>query len=296
MFDHVIYHDNCNDGTCAALLVLVTQPDAPPVLHPIRYGDPAPNVNGVTLIADFSFDPSTTREIARNCDELVLLDHHKTARDMFNGEMFPPNTTCVFDMERSGARMVYDYLCAVNVENKVLMSRYEMLVANVEDVDLWRHLLSSSKDLSVWLESFGASPETWLKILCGTTLDDAIPWVDVRAEAKGMLRQTDRIVTRAVADATAMTIGGYPALAAPFVPGLHSQIAGQLAKQAEGIGVTYRIAGTHAVISLRSLPEGPDVSQIASLYNGGGGHRNAAGCEIPVQEFMQMFLPSPADV
>jgi nanoRNase/pAp phosphatase (c-di-AMP/oligoRNAs hydrolase) len=45
-------------------------------------------------------------------------------------------------------------------------------------------------------------------------------------------------------------------------------------------------AATHRVFSLRSTPEGMDVSEIAKQY-GGGGHKHSAGFRIPLADIYE---------
>ena len=56
-----------------------------------------------------------------------------------------------------------------------------------------------------------------------------------------------------------------------------------------GFGVVWSVIDTDIVVSLRSTDEGPDVSQIAKIYNGGG-HRNAAGFKVSLKDFVENFV------
>jgi hypothetical protein len=69
-----------------------------------------------------------------------------------------------------------------------------------------------------------------------------------------------------------------------------SELAHTLAKESNGgFGLTYYIRkGNVAVCSLRSEKDGPNVSVIAASY-GGGGHRNAAGFEIPMDRLFHLL-------
>ena len=54
--------------------------------------------------------------------------------------------------------------------------------------------------------------------------------------------------------------------------------------------MAYRITGNGVTLSLRSEDHKDDVSYFAQTYLGGGGHRNAAGARLSVEEFFDLIL------
>jgi hypothetical protein len=77
-----------------------------------------------------------------------------------------------------------------------------------------------------------------------------------------------------------MTIGGIvvPVASLPYT--LTSDAGHLMATEhASKIGVCYWDTPSGRVFSLRSTDDGPDVSEIAKLY-GGGGHKNASGFRV----------------
>lgn len=77
------------------------------------------------------------------------------------------------------------------------------------------------------------------------------------------------------------TLAGYPALMINALYMNISEVAGELSKGCDGIGVGYFERGDGIMqFSLRSRND-VDVSRIATLL-GGGGHKNAAGFQLPV--------------
>lgn len=54
-----------------------------------------------------------------------------------------------------------------------------------------------------------------------------------------------------------------------------------MAKHDHGVAACYWDTPNGRVFSLRSTEDGPDVSEIAKSY-GGGGHKNAAGFQMPI--------------
>jgi nanoRNase/pAp phosphatase (c-di-AMP/oligoRNAs hydrolase) len=54
-----------------------------------------------------------------------------------------------------------------------------------------------------------------------------------------------------------------------------------MARHDQGVAACYWDTPNGRVFSLRSTDDGPDVSEIAKRY-GGGGHRNASGFQMPI--------------
>lgn len=130
--DIVIYHDPCLDGFTAAWAAWRRWPDAQFV--GANYGQPAPDVAGKhVLIVDFSYKAAVLEALGELAASIVVLDHHKTARDdlapfarfvdyperftlktvtsMFNDMSRGgyPAIFGLFDMDRSGARLAWDF-------------------------------------------------------------------------------------------------------------------------------------------------------------------------------------------
>lgn len=151
--DIVIYHDPCLDGFTAAWAAWLRWPAA--TFIGSNYGQPAPDVSGKNvLIVDFSYKASALEELRQSAASIVILDHHKTARDDLAPFAFRPNEPelftlrevteaihflrcngitpicALFDMDRSGAGMAWDF-CFPN-------QPMPWLVRLVQDRDLWR--------------------------------------------------------------------------------------------------------------------------------------------------------------
>lgn len=90
-----------------------------------------------------------------------------------------------------------------------------------------------------------------------------------------------------------MDIAGYnvPVVNAPYM--WASELGNELC-QGEPFAATYYDTAEARVFSLRSKDDGVDVSEIASEF-GGGGHRNAAGFRVPLDELEQFKEVSDAD-
>ena len=176
-----------------------------------------------------------------------------------------------FDMERSGAQMTWDYL---------FREARPPLVDYVGDRDLWRFALPLSRDVSAWVFSYSYTFKNW--DFLHARMRNHIDVQDVADEGGAILRKQDKDVAEllAVMQRT-MVIGGVAVPVANLPYTLASDAAGKMAESAP-FAACYFDRPDARVFSLRSRGEGgTDVSKIAAGY-GGGGHKNAAGFQVPL--------------
>lgn len=103
----IIYHANCNDGLTAAWAAYrqVSMHAKSVELAPYKHGQIRPSVKGkVVYILDFSFGRNDMLNMHQDAERLILLDHHASAYEKLNDLDF-----CIFDMNKSGAGMAWDY-------------------------------------------------------------------------------------------------------------------------------------------------------------------------------------------
>lgn len=272
----IIYHNNCNDGFCAAWLLSKLYPDARFI--PMNYGEAPPDVTGANvIIADFSFKRDILLGMKDLATSLIVLDHHKTAQADCEGLDF-----CVFDMNASGARLVYKHW---NGDFNAL-SMPSWLVDYTEDRDLWRHKLLNSKEVNAALSSYERDFSTW------NLINENGPET-LAKDGFAILRYQQQMVNDHVARASEVVIAGHKVLAVNATS-LFSEVAGALAKDRPfGVAWFRRQDGKYQ-FSLRSCDSGEDVSQIAKKF-GGGGHRNAAGFELPYENMKSFLLYNSID-
>jgi hypothetical protein len=295
----VIYHDPCLDGFTAAWAAWGRWPDA--TFIGANYGHPVPDVTGKhVLIVDFSYKRAELDVLANMATSVVILDHHKTAlaeleafrcvesnpgtiapedvsgmlRDL--AELNRPPVIAIFDMERSGARMTWDFCHRTEVGD------VHWLVLLVEDRDLWRfRYADATRDfhlrLAVEPKSFEAWEEIASRLPTGVALGES-PLID---EGRAMRRYRDWLVGEIADRAEFRPILGYqvPVVDCPY--DLASEVGHRLCQlhpEAEFAALrTHRLDGTS--YSLRSSG-GFDVSAVAAKF-GGGGHAGAAGFRVP---------------
>ena len=113
----VLYHAGCWDGFTAAWVLdqalRAEDPPAPPVLRPVHYGDPVPDLAGRRVfVVDVAWAPAELIPAAREALSVTLLDHHRTAEEQWAGVDLRGadcrNLVVQIDRDRAGARLAWD--------------------------------------------------------------------------------------------------------------------------------------------------------------------------------------------
>ncbi len=103
--------------------------------------------------------------------------------------------------------------------------------------------------------------------------------------------RANRIEVQRILDSAHRVCVGSRRVEAVNSPILRSAVGHELAKRAAfgfPIGVAYRLGGSHVDVSIYSIGD-VDVSAIAAEF-GGGGHRNAAGFSVSLEDWLRDFL------
>lgn len=268
----VYYHGNCPDGFTAAYVAHCALPTARLVACHYGIEPPMPHEGAGQFVYFVDFCPprATLDAMVAAGHTVTVLDHHKTAQadlaDWTGGAQ-------VFDMERSGAGIAWDFF----VDSPVERLGYSPLVAYVQDRDLWRHQLQYSKEVSAYIMSWEYTLENWRNI-------DA--WLRTGfqacvAEGRGLLRLKRKDTDMICRQAYRAFIGGHE-VHVVNATSLWSEVGDEMLQRhaKDPFAASYCDLKNEnlRMWSLRSRQgEGSfDVSQIAAMY-GGGGHRNAAG-------------------
>lgn len=289
--DICIYHSPCADGFGAAWAVW-RRFDGVQFI-PGVYGEAPPDVTGKdVVIVDFSYKAPILHEMAAKAATLVILDHHKTAKEdlallpppldgdynpsvMLNWQRecnAPASIHALFDMERSGAQMAWDYFFPGHPRPK--------LIDYVGDRDLWRFKLHRSRDIAALVFSYPYSFATWDELARQIESEDYFEGLADQGAA--IERKHHKDIGELLAQTKrSMIIGGQSVPVANLPYTMASDAAGTLAKDAP-FAACYFDRHDARIFSLRSRGDGgADVSAIAKTY-GGGGHKNAAGFQMPI--------------
>lgn len=290
-----LYHRGCMDGFTAAWAVWTRWGDD--VLYvPMGYGDDPPPVKADddVLFVDFSAKRDDMAALSRCVRSVVVLDHHKTAEAELEQWRMPSvaamtpegvaitlaaldglNVLAFFDMEKSGARLAWEFCHGTDIHP---------LVLRVEDRDLWRFDLDDTKFVHRYLCCQEQTFARWERIAEDYAQAVAFDYVP-KAESVGRYLQADfdNNVKAMLANCHKKKIGGHvvPCVNVPYF--MASDTAHQLLLRdpSAPFAAAYFVRGDGTVqYSLRSEDHRVDVSEIAKMY-GGGGHRNAAGFSVP---------------
>lgn len=290
--DVLIYHDNCDDGFAAAWAVHKKWANTVQYI-PSNYGRPLPKCKdgAEVLIADFSLPEEHCQSLAEQGCRVLMLDHHKTAKEALAciphttrptindvdqrfdlaRDTWQSSVLVEFDMDRSGARMAWDFVFPGESTPAIILA--------VEDRDLWRFYRPDTKLVSMYLRSLDRDFSQW----------DAAAELysnnrkQFLAEASAIKRFNDQRVKGICANAGLQAFYGHKGVAVTytcpydFASDTCSTLLQMFPDAPFAVAVIQNQEGI--TYSLRSTDSRTDVSEIAKA-NGGGGHRNAAGFRV----------------
>lgn len=263
-----IYDYNCPDGFGAAYVVRHACPPSYDVeFFPGRRHLPTPNViDKDVIMVDFVYDRDTVSQMARSARSILIIDHHKTAIEDLKGieEEFT-NVTCVFDIEHSGCVLTWQYYYPNQTIPKLLLY--------IEDVDLWKHELPNSREVMAAVYSHPYNFQEWYYLM-------ETPIAELIIEGKAIDRKHLKDVYELIENGmTLIQIDEYvvPSLNVPYT--MVNDVGAIMSKNYP-FAMMWMYQPSGIKVSLRSSPDGVDVSAIAKKY-GGGGHKHAAAYLLP---------------
>lgn len=268
--DLVIYHGpSCLDGLASRWACEQKWPGMPCIMG--EYGKPPPDLTGISrvLIADFSYPEEVLREMAAQA-EIIVLDHHESARVHLTSLIKENVVKGVFDLKRSGAALTWEYVWGTRMHPK--------LIAHVQDRDLWTFEMDGTREVCAVLAMLGDDLQQWTEV--GRALENGRT-AEVVAQGGAILKAEYASMAKVIeAGARTMIIGGHrvPVVNAPYF--WASEIGNKLA-EGQRFAATYMDLEDRRQFSLRSKPDGLEVHTIAKLYDGGG-HPRAAGFSAPL--------------
>jgi len=228
-------------------------------------------------IVDFSYKRPILSAICEKASSVVILDHHESAQNDLEGlDETYSNLTIVFDMNRSGAVITWEYFHQEPVPP---------LLAHIQDRDLWQFRIPDSKHVNAALMSYPYEFELWDQFAnCNDRLKTLI------IEGRAINRLRNKMIDTYKKKAVFGKIAGFtvPIVSCPNV--ITSELLSELAI-GHPFAASYSDKGDKRGWSLRSSKEGQNVAAIAATF-GGGGHPNAAGFGVSISE--QVFVVNPA--
>lgn len=270
----VIYHGNCDDGFGAAYAAWKRFGDHA-TFFPGKFEESPPEATGrQVFLVDFSYSAPVTRELAAQAREVIILDHHQTARKNLQPLLDQGIIGGEFDMTRSGATLAWDYFHP-DIPRPPLIDY-------IQDRDIWQLALPHTHAVSMALRSYPQEFGIWEELM--HDVDRLI------REGEPILRYFQRELEIFKNLARRAVIGGVDV---PFVNApraFASDLGGALA-EGEPFACVYSDGPKGRGFSLRSREGGLNVAEIAEQY-GGGGHPRAAGFRQPLEPLVHIPLPA----
>jgi oligoribonuclease NrnB/cAMP/cGMP phosphodiesterase (DHH superfamily) len=261
---------------------------------PIQYGEDIYEVlaNDMSksfdlLFLDFSASPEIIKDLTTKFNSVTILDHHKTAeanlKELENSGI--ENLELVFDMNRSGAKITYDYFATSNKLHEVKRLRNMDIISDyIQDRDLWNWSLAHSKEVSEYLR-YSVVPnnlESFLDLVDNFDLDEAIKI------GATLLRVKDQAVASKVKKYRTITIDSEEFVCLNLTENI-SEVGNELCKLTNKPALMYFITDDlKVVLSFRSLDTLCDASVYAKKF-GGGGHRNACGATTDLDTLQKLL-------
>lgn len=320
----VIYHADCADGFGAAFAAWCRLGDEAEYV-PMKYGKLDMECVDCSIkerdvyILDFSFPKEVMESLFTHAKRVVWLDHHKTAFEMWGnkapdlfftkyeptpGTRYSNENYILLDDCKSGALLAWEYFHPNDAP--------PMLLRHIDDYDRWQFQMRGTKAINkaLWShapwkfeqwnelahdDNYGSLYCEGLAILraheqqvqstveqfarpCAIRQPTKTPSYDPLPDRKWFSLRKDHLEYQ-----TTFFAEG---LAANCPPHLTSDVGHLLAIQSKTFGLLWYLdKDNRCKCSLCSNGD-YDVSGLAKAF-GGGGHRNAAGFEVPITTLLE---------
>lgn len=264
----VLYHGGCRDGFGAAWAAHLHFGDDADYI-PIGFYEPLPEIkDSHVLFVDICPKVDVLQSFLDAGNRLTILDHHLPTRERVLVFQDDERVKAIYDPERSGAVITWDYFFPD--------SKLPKLLAHIQDRDLWRWEYPDTGPITEALRAVEFDFVLWDRL---NKYPDALR--DFRDSGYMLVALKKRTVEHVIKRAYMATVDGHEV---PVVnsDSYLSEVGSALCKEypdALFSGVWFTGKDGARKWSLRSVGEF-DVSKVALKY-GGGGHKNAAGFAVP---------------
>lgn len=281
----VIYHHPCLDGAAAAWVAGSAFSSARFDVHylPTTYGKDEPTLlslceDALVYVVDFSFPRSVLEQMAVVARSICILDHHATAKPILDELNLHPIKTkagthieSCFAVGQSGVGITWDWFHP----NTPMFTIFEA----IQDRDLWQWRLPDTNEITLAIASYGMGHETITEIM-------NVPLEQLKAEGSALARNLKTQVASILAQGPAFFYSDDEFSNIPVYncPGfLASEVGNVVVKEQDEhhFCITFYEGQEGRKYSFRSKTSAPDVAAFAQRF-GGGGHRNAAGLNVPL--------------
>lgn len=276
----LLTHKNCMDGsTCAIVFcaaggkrenIVFSSPNHDETDE--KFADLLDNWDGPIIVADASVSVEMAETVC-NYDNLVLLDHHKSAIPLSEY----PWAYIEKENSRAGGKMLYDFLIE-RISNPESLRAYQELVDAADDHDRWIKNIPESDTIATLHNVLGQ------KLFVNRFLKN--PNLSLTNNEQYLLNLEDfkreEYIENRKKEMTVreVDVNGESVRVAFLLANNHQSRLGHAIYEDITLGVDVVVMVGNKSISMRSKQDCPlDLSVVAKL-NGGGGHAAAAGCDL----------------
>lgn len=278
-----IYHKDCSDGTSAAAVFLKKFPEGR--TFPFMYGYTKEDAEIVLSVLNpetivYTVDCALlAKECLKRGNRVITLDHHiGIYEEMTEFAKTQPNYTYIFNNDLSGATVTWTYFFPGEP-----VPRWLELV---QDKDLWTRKYIESEYFANWSYTQANNPQALLFLF------DDPKKLDMVVEKGKAVEDVNQFYLKAFQEKTKPLFITYKEYKVPAYNStyLQSVLGNLLADDVLGVSIIFSIKADRVRMSVRSLKDSKvSALEIAQSF-GGGGHRNAAGCEITLLDFVKTFV------
>ncbi len=269
----ILYHANCPDGFGAAYAAWKKLGDTADYI-PVSHGNPPPEgLSGKEVyIVDFSYPKEVLLALEQEVEKLTVLDHHIGSK-----EAVEATRNHVFDVERSGAGIAWDYF-----HSNAPLPR---LLAHIQDNDLWRHTIPHGKEISAFLGTVPFTFESFDAV--ATQMEDEASFTHLVAKGSAYSEYYNHICESIVSGAEEVQFDEFTVLAVNSSGIFKSEVGHRLATQKGPFAIVWSGREGNWHCSMRG--DGTvDLSEIAKRY-GGGGHHDAASFRVSMDQPLPFY-------
>jgi len=290
----IFYHSADLDGHCSGAIVKARYPKA--TLHPINYGQAFPwdsiQKDEEVFLVDFSLQPFEDMERLNSLAKLHWIDHHVTALKEAEQRNFLASGGALLEVGRAGCELTWLYLYGTKKALPLtvyLLGRYDVFD------------LEASEDVLPFqygIRQYDTDPEHqefWQPLLAARSASHRIGSLLVQGRTLlQYIQQENAKKARALAFETFLRAPGLPPLRVIAInQGLtNSLIFDTVYNPSEHDAMaTFCYRKDKWTVSLFTKSPDLDVSLYAKAL-GGGGHRQAAGFQVPsLEDIFSQFTP-----
>lgn len=283
-----VVHAGCPDGLASAAVIIdalgpninIVNGSYSKSIH-----ESIDSLKGKTVIfADFSYKEAEMLEILEQAEQVIFLDHHKSALVDLHNVLSQQKVYCHADINYSGASLTWDFF---NPHKDV-----PLFIQYIEDGDLYKFNLPDSKEVVTGLHvAMGDNLEIIKPLLNDDLFSSKYSEFQTIGASinKNALRNANKLIKNGMVQACT---SGYTFPLVNATPD-HTNLIGELVGALEHVPfvMIYTILSDKVKISLRSGKHGADVTQVLKALNiNGGGHVNAGAGFMSLQDFMKIIL------